>query len=325
MTEITIKTWRERIGAGADFPLHAPTDVERAMEAEIAELRGRVGAPQAGYKLMPKQLTKEMEAACLKAAREYREETGGISFYVIYEAAIDAAPVVQEGESSSVQPTAEMLDMLGRIEPLSMHDKQERDQWFERLCRARAVQQPLPVPDQAAVVWRSDLVRAVAELLQLRAYRDFDKAQRARKGEAVQQLAEAQDQVPHLDEQAAVIHLMLKMHQKHGANWLAYCEAYMRTISATSAQQAAAEPRVWQQCEGASLIFSIKGLEEVAPGIRAVVTREPTVGKWYAGVNNSQPLPVYGATARYEGEGRWYLGTGNRIDLYQYDYLQELV
>lgn len=36
----TVKTWRERIGAGPDFPLHAPTDVERAMEAEIAELRG---------------------------------------------------------------------------------------------------------------------------------------------------------------------------------------------------------------------------------------------------------------------------------------------
>lgn len=36
---MTVKTWRERIAVGADFPLHAPTDVERAMEAEIAELR----------------------------------------------------------------------------------------------------------------------------------------------------------------------------------------------------------------------------------------------------------------------------------------------
>lgn len=36
-----IMTWRERIGQQANFPLHAPTDVERAMEAEIAELRGR--------------------------------------------------------------------------------------------------------------------------------------------------------------------------------------------------------------------------------------------------------------------------------------------
>lgn len=34
-----ISTWRERIGQAADFPLHVPTDVERAMVAEIAELR----------------------------------------------------------------------------------------------------------------------------------------------------------------------------------------------------------------------------------------------------------------------------------------------
>jgi hypothetical protein len=34
-----ISTWRERIGQTADFPLHVPTDVERAMVAEIAELR----------------------------------------------------------------------------------------------------------------------------------------------------------------------------------------------------------------------------------------------------------------------------------------------
>jgi len=38
-----IKTWRERIGAGPDFPLHAPNDVERAMEAEITELRAQLG------------------------------------------------------------------------------------------------------------------------------------------------------------------------------------------------------------------------------------------------------------------------------------------
>jgi hypothetical protein len=40
----TVKTWRERIGANADFPLHAPTDVERAMEAEIAALRAVASA-----------------------------------------------------------------------------------------------------------------------------------------------------------------------------------------------------------------------------------------------------------------------------------------
>lgn len=39
-----IQTWRERLGLGADFPLHAPTDVERAMVAEIAALRAAVTA-----------------------------------------------------------------------------------------------------------------------------------------------------------------------------------------------------------------------------------------------------------------------------------------
>jgi hypothetical protein len=34
-----VKTWRERLGFGADFPLHSASIVERAMEAEIAELR----------------------------------------------------------------------------------------------------------------------------------------------------------------------------------------------------------------------------------------------------------------------------------------------
>ncbi|MDQ2822763.1 MAG: hypothetical protein M3Y65_20690 [Pseudomonadota bacterium] len=34
-----ISTWRERIGQTAEFPLYLATDVERAMVAEIAELR----------------------------------------------------------------------------------------------------------------------------------------------------------------------------------------------------------------------------------------------------------------------------------------------
>lgn len=36
-----VKTWRQRLGLGDTYPLHAPTDVERAMVAEIAELRAR--------------------------------------------------------------------------------------------------------------------------------------------------------------------------------------------------------------------------------------------------------------------------------------------
>jgi hypothetical protein len=37
-----ISTWRERIGQAVDFPLHVPTDVERAMVAEIADLRAEL-------------------------------------------------------------------------------------------------------------------------------------------------------------------------------------------------------------------------------------------------------------------------------------------
>ena len=44
-----VKTWRERIGAGEDFPMHVPSCVERAMLNEIAELRGQlVQASQEG-------------------------------------------------------------------------------------------------------------------------------------------------------------------------------------------------------------------------------------------------------------------------------------
>lgn len=39
MSASTIRTWRERLGVGSDYPLYMPTEVERAMEAEIAELR----------------------------------------------------------------------------------------------------------------------------------------------------------------------------------------------------------------------------------------------------------------------------------------------
>lgn len=39
-----IKNWRERIGRSADFPLHNPNDVERAMVAQIADLEAALQA-----------------------------------------------------------------------------------------------------------------------------------------------------------------------------------------------------------------------------------------------------------------------------------------
>lgn len=44
----TVATWRARIGRSEDFPLHLPTDVERAMEEEIADLRAQLGQRDAG-------------------------------------------------------------------------------------------------------------------------------------------------------------------------------------------------------------------------------------------------------------------------------------
>lgn len=47
--QASVRTWRQRIGVSKDWPLHAPNDVERAMVAEIAELRLVLG--QAAGKL----------------------------------------------------------------------------------------------------------------------------------------------------------------------------------------------------------------------------------------------------------------------------------
>lgn len=49
-----VRAWRERMGKPADWPLHAPTDVERVMVAEIAELRATLaGAPKASPGAQP--------------------------------------------------------------------------------------------------------------------------------------------------------------------------------------------------------------------------------------------------------------------------------
>lgn len=102
-----VRTWRERLGLHADFPLHVPSNVEWAMEAEIAELRASRPAPPAS------------------------------------------------------------ADPFGT---------EQQAQWFERLCAARVAEQPVP---GAVTIWRCDLVSAVAELLQLRAYREHHLAKEA--------------------------------------------------------------------------------------------------------------------------------------------------
>lgn len=65
----TVKTWRERIGFGPEFQLYSATDVERAMEAEIAELRSRDSLAAA--------LLDENELAALRRFNETCEDGEG--------------------------------------------------------------------------------------------------------------------------------------------------------------------------------------------------------------------------------------------------------
>lgn len=71
-TNKMISTWRERIGQPEDFPLHVPTDVERAMVDEIAELRASEGKAQISAELAWKWHDEAVAAgfACSEPAQE---------------------------------------------------------------------------------------------------------------------------------------------------------------------------------------------------------------------------------------------------------------
>lgn len=92
-------------------------------------------------------------------------------------AEIDATPL-----SSSTAP-GELLDMLGRVHPYAM-PLEDFKRAEERLERAVDLQQPLPVPDQAAIVWRGDLMSLMAELQHKRSVFDDWKKMRAQQAAA---------------------------------------------------------------------------------------------------------------------------------------------
>lgn len=71
---------------------------------------------------------------------------------------IGAKPAASEASAES-----ELLDMLGRVHPYAM-PTYEFCRAEERLQRPVDLQQPWPVPDQAAIVWRGDLMTLIAEL-----------------------------------------------------------------------------------------------------------------------------------------------------------------
>jgi hypothetical protein len=67
--------------------------------------------------------------------------------------------------------------MLGRIHPFAM-EKDDRAKAYERLERAYCIQQPWPVPDQACIVWRADLMEMRYDLIHKQASFDFNRAKR---------------------------------------------------------------------------------------------------------------------------------------------------
>ncbi|MEW6023566.1 MAG: hypothetical protein AB1807_15665 [Pseudomonadota bacterium] len=75
-----VQTWRARIGAAPDFPLHAPTNVERAMEAEIADLRGAAPRPSTGIKAA--DVDRLLTDLCL-LANDHEGEVLGTSLWAI--------------------------------------------------------------------------------------------------------------------------------------------------------------------------------------------------------------------------------------------------
>jgi hypothetical protein len=124
-------------------------------------------------------------------------ELGGFSIgakgWLVWSAAQQAiAPPAQE------DPTQAMLDMLGRLHPYEQpyHGDEAKAKVYERLERAFVIQQPWPVPDQAAIVWRGDLMDMRYDLVHKQAAFESWKRERAAQSPAARDvLAERRRQV----------------------------------------------------------------------------------------------------------------------------------
>lgn len=62
------------------------------------------------------------------------------------------------------------------LAPLANHGPEAKAASYERLRAACVIQQPAPVPDQMALVWRADLLRMRSDLVRLQAYFDHHQA-----------------------------------------------------------------------------------------------------------------------------------------------------
>lgn len=100
--------------------------------------------------------------------------------------------------TQSEDPTQAMLDMLGRLHPFEQpqHGDDANRLSYERLERAFVIQQPWPVPDQAAIVWRADLMNMRYDLVHKQAVFESWKRDRASQSDAAcDVLAERRRQV----------------------------------------------------------------------------------------------------------------------------------
>lgn len=118
-------------------------------------------------------------AARSYTAGDYIFEGAELLAYVrrILAASVRPAAVMAEALPDA---EAELLNMLGREHPmLTMRNDALAE---ERLSRAYCRQQPWPVPDQACIVWRADLMRMANDLTHKQAFFDMHRDRTAAMG-----------------------------------------------------------------------------------------------------------------------------------------------
>lgn len=78
-----------------------------------------------------------------------------------------------------LNPADVLLEIVGRIQPFALPREEDTQQKrYERLRKAYCIAQPWPVPDQACLVWRADLMHMAGDLVHKQAYFDNEKRKR---------------------------------------------------------------------------------------------------------------------------------------------------
>ena len=78
-----------------------------------------------------------------------------------------------------LNPADVLLEIVGRIQPFALPREEDTQQKrYERLRKAYCIAQPWPIPDQACLVWRADLMHMAGDLDHKQAYFDNEKRKR---------------------------------------------------------------------------------------------------------------------------------------------------